>query len=394
MRSSFQKFRVGLVVPVFPVYTETFFMSQVTGLAERGHHVIVFCHVKAGDKKLLLQQSLMMKDKNICIKTLTRFNLILTAIKSAFIHPRTVAASIWEQQRMYEKLSCLYFNYYRCDIYHFGFSGVAIRYVNVLNRLRGKVIISCLGTAENVLTITRKNRTTDLEATFKQTAKVHCISRAIQRKICEISTVPTFINHPAIDINFFTRRRRHTQRNIVQILSVGRLVFQKGFAIGFLAVRMLKERFPFFRWTIVGEGRDLEELSFYRRSLHLESHVFFAGKKDRLELRELYEDSDIFFLPSISEGLANVVLEAMAMEVAVVASDCGGISEAIENGKNGFQFPSFDYKAMSEQLHVLCTDDRLRKSVAEQARKTVMERFSIDRYVDCFIDQYRAVLSN
>lgn len=393
MKSDFQKIKVGLIVPVFPVYTETFFISQIKGLTERGHHVLVFCHVKARNEKLGVEQSFMLKDKSICIKTLTRFNLILTAIKTSFIHPRTFAAIIRKPQKMHEKLCCLFFNFYRCDIYHFGFSGVAVRYVEVLNQLRGKVIVSCLGTAENVLTITRKNRTTDLESAFKQTAKVHCISHAIQRKIHEISSVPTFVNHPAIDTDFFTRNRRHTQDSTVRILSVGRLVFQKGFAIGFLAIKMLKERFPFFRWTIVGEGKELEELSFYRRSLNLENHVFFAGKKVHLELKALYEDSDIFFLPSISEGLANVVLEAMSMEVAVVASDCGGIGEAIESGKNGFQFPSFDYKTMCDQLYVLCMNPCLRNSLAAQARKTVLERFSIDRYVDCFVEQYRELLS-
>lgn len=384
--------RIGIIVPAFPTYSETFFVSLVKGLIERHHEVFIFCNSKNEDKLLLDVFNIEIRDKRFRIIELSKINVVFNALKSIVRYPFTSCVIIRRQKKWSESLNTLFFNSHACDIYHFGFSGVAVRYSYLFGNLTGKKMISCLGTAENILPLTRPDRIENLRSVLKKADKVHCISYAIQEKVLNIFSAPTFVNHPGIDIRFFSPSPQKKDNRKIRILSVGRLVFQKGFAIGFLAISQLAKRFKNFQWTIVGEGKEFEELSFYRQALGLQEHVILAGKKDRLELHELYDAADIFFLPSISEGLANVVLEAMSMELALVTSDCGGMKEVVQHGINGLLSRSFDFKEMEELLFLLCENEALRLALGKEARKSVSANFNVERYVEGFEKNYFEML--
>jgi len=93
-----------------------------------------------------------------------------------------------------------------------------------------------------------------------------------------------FVNQPAIDSAFFTRSIPYMQKELpIQILSMGRLVFQKGFMIGLLAIAKLHRRFTNFKWIIVGYGPEEEELLFNIHLLQLTGSVVLAGKKARMK---------------------------------------------------------------------------------------------------------------
>lgn len=381
------KLKIGIIVPSFPVYSETFFISQVIGLCKRGHKVFVFCNVHNRDKSLFSAYDFSFS-KNIKILELSKRSLVVNGVKSLCTQPFKTYKWFKIYHKISECLNCLYFRRFKCDVYHFGFSGVAIRYNYLFNYLPGKIMISCLGTGENVLTVTRKDRLHKLKTVFKKADSVHCISNAMQRKVLCIYPVATFVNQPAVDTTFFTSESNSKNIGRIKILSVGRLVFQKGFGIGFLAICELIKQFKNFEWTIVGEGKDFEELLFYRQIMKLEKHVFLVGKKDRLQLKEIYKEADIFFLPSISEGIANVVLEAMAMKLAVLVSDCGGMKEIIDQGKNGYLVESFNYSDMAKLLFLLCNKEEIRNKLGKESRKTIVEKFSLTRYIDVFESNY------
>ena len=89
-----------------------------------------------------------------------------------------------------------------------------------------------------------------------------------------------------------------------------------------------------------------------------------------------YSLMDIFVLPSFSEGLANVLLEAMAMGKAVVATRVGGNPDIVTNGENGFLVPAGDSKSMSSALRQLIEDDGLRRRIGAQNRQKIEKHFS------------------
>jgi glycosyltransferase involved in cell wall biosynthesis len=153
---------------------------------------------------------------------------------------------------------------------------------------------------------------------------------------------------------------------------VGRLAPVKGLEVFFSAVSKIQDEYPRLTVLIVGDGairKDLEAIA-----VKLKVKTIFAGwQQDALPY---YSLMDIFALPSFSEGLANVLLEAMAMEKAVVATKVGGNPDIVSNGENGFLVPAGDSKRLASALKQLIADSTLRKRIGIQNRRKIEMQFS------------------
>ena len=380
--------RIALVVPEFPTVSETFISNKVKYLLLRNHEVIVYCNKY---NKLLFKE-LFVKNANLKIILFSQENIL----KFLLLNPLSVlkAGQNSYRKKLLSAYHIHYLNRYRPQIIHFEFSGIAVQYLNDLQFLRAKKMMSCRGSAEKVkLLIDDKRKQKFKELSF-EIDSIHCVSQDMAETIKHYGAPGNkiYINRPAIEPDYFTRKKEYRQTGSIQILSIGRLVFQKGFVIGLLAIKDLKNLFPHFKWIIAGEGGDREELIFHIHTLGLEDHVELVGKKVKDEILKLYEESDIFFLPSVYEGIANVALEAMSMELPVVSSINGGMEEAITHNKDGMLSPNYDHVSMTEQLYELCTDFEKRKRLGEQARKTIEEKFSIKRYIDVFEQEYEKLV--
>ncbi len=99
--------------------------------------------------------------------------------------------------------------------------------------------------------------------------------------------------------------------------------------------------------------------------------------------------SDALLVPSLDEGLPTVVLEAMACGVPVVATDCGGVSEALTDGVEGFLVPPREPEALAAALARLWRDRDLRESMGRAGRRTATSRFTLTRQIDEFLALYR-----
>jgi len=105
-------------------------------------------------------------------------------------------------------------------------------------------------------------------------------------------------------------------------------------------------------------------------------------------VREIYSILDIFLMTSISEGTPLVILEAMAMEIPVIAPDVGGISEQISDGETGFVVPPGDIEATLGSLQVLLDNPDLRKEMGRMGRRRAGSFFSLERCVQLHRDLY------
>ena len=390
---------IGVIVPQFPTISETFFVNKVIGLCKRGHKVTVFGSTTPSDHSVEKLYGLN-EYKNLHIFNLNFKSSLLNFMKTFFLYPGSFLKSFHFnpsvfRRKLHINLCKASTNRHNCDIYHFGYSGTAIFYQELFDSFKGKTVISCRGTAENVKLVTEKERVKKLKDLFQKVNKIHCVSCSMAQTIKAYGAPSDkiFVNHPAIDTDFFKRESSYEQRRQVVILSIGRLVFQKGFMIGLLAINELKQKFPSFVWKIAGDGPEMEELTSHINSLGLNDHVKLLGKKNRNEIKKLYEDADIYFLPSVSEGLANAVLEAMSMSLPVVSSDVGGMQEAITHNVDGKLCSNYDYEGMTHQLLELCNNFELRKKLGETARITAVERFDIERYIDVFEKTYYDILN-
>jgi glycosyltransferase involved in cell wall biosynthesis len=157
----------------------------------------------------------------------------------------------------------------------------------------------------------------------------------------------------------------------VTVTYVGRLESVKGVDDFLAAAVAVKKGHPDLRIRVVGWYREKHPLvSQYERD------VIFTGL--RHDIPAVLAETDIFVLPSYSEGLSNALMEAMASGCAVIASDVGGNRFLIQNGVSGFLFPAGDREALAAHLRRLLEDSSKRKQMGEAARKRIEAVFSWD----------------
>jgi len=168
--------------------------------------------------------------------------------------------------------------------------------------------------------------------------------------------------------NFFPRPPR------LIIGSAGRLSPEKGFGLLVDVARNLAPRFPDVGFVHFGEGPLRGDLA---------QAIFVAGLEGRFILAGFQGDVgkylphlDLCVLPSYTEGLPVVLLEAFAAGVPVVATAVGGTPEVVEDDVNGFLVPSGDVAALTCAVETMLRDEPLRRAMARQGRAKVREQFT------------------
>jgi glycosyltransferase involved in cell wall biosynthesis len=150
---------------------------------------------------------------------------------------------------------------------------------------------------------------------------------------------------------------------------VGRLESVKGVEDFLAAAVPLKKSTPVVRIRVVGWYKDGHPLT-----QQYAQDVEFLGL--RHDIPDLLKQTDIFVLPSFSEGLSNALMEAMASGCACVASEVGGNRFLIQNGISGFLFPAGDREALRSHLRRLIEDPAKRHALGEAAQRRIGDMFS------------------
>jgi glycosyltransferase involved in cell wall biosynthesis len=147
-----------------------------------------------------------------------------------------------------------------------------------------------------------------------------------------------------------------------------------------------------FNYTIVGVDKN-EELLYKQSQFVCKNKVTFMEKMHFLKVKELIKNADVLLLSSVEEGIANVVLEAMALGTLVVSTECGGMNEVIKNNENGFLVPIRNSEAIATTIKKI-TEIPVEKylSLTQDARKTVENQHSHNRMIEEMKDLYQLVL--
>ena len=106
------------------------------------------------------------------------------------------------------------------------------------------------------------------------------------------------------------------------------------------------------------------------------------------------QQADVYFLPSVYEGIANVVLEAMSMQLPVVCTKSGGMEEVIVNEEDGFLAGINDYHSLADYMLTLCTNEARSEQTGIKARKKINNKFKIETQIDKFEQVYTQLLDN
>ena len=166
----------------------------------------------------------------------------------------------------------------------------------------------------------------------------------------------------------------------VMILSVGRMVTKKGYHVLVEVLSELLQRHPRTHVVLGGTGDRLDELQ--RRTAAIQDRVHYPGLLLRDTLPDLYRAADLFVLPAVHDpqgnvdGLPNVILEAMATGLPVVASAISGIPLAVEEGANGLLVPEQETEPLLAALDRLLADGEGRRRMGEAARRKAVEELT------------------
>ena len=197
-----------------------------------------------------------------------------------------------------------------------------------------------------------------------------------------------------VDHNVFLPRKEAYSHKIPTVVAAARIFELKDIITMIKSCAYVREHIPNVRFLIYGNKdavpeytKECEDLI---EKLELKDNFSLAGFHDNPS--KLYLEGDISILTSISEGFPFTVIESMSCGVPIVATDVGGVSEAIKDGETGFICKPKDYNAIGKRVVELLQDERLRTQIGVNAREKVLESFTIEKFTSAFSEVYDGAL--
>ncbi len=171
------------------------------------------------------------------------------------------------------------------------------------------------------------------------------------------------------------------QPDQILIGTVARITYDKDLPTFFKVAKFVSEKHPNVKFAIIGDGYgdELAQAKILANDLGLEDLIHFTGH--RTDLREIYASLDIFLMTSITEGLPNTALEAMAMGVPVVSTSVGGIPELVVHGETGLLCPVGNSSALSSAIMHLLENSGRKKQLSQSARQHILRYFNFSNRV-------------
>lgn len=222
---------------------------------------------------------------------------------------------------------------------------------------------------------------------LKNADSVIAVSKSLKHRVMAlgISEDKVSVMPKGVDMELFkpmdrteVRKDLDLPREKIIILSVGWLIPRKNpfaFIKAALSIRHEERNKYLFVW--VGEGPLKDKMESEIQEKDIESMFLLAGRVDPFEIPLWMNAADIFVLVSFSEGMPNVLYEAMACGSAVIASNVDGAAEIIEDKQNGVLVSPHDYQQINEQIQALAANEALRKKIGQSGR-AFMESKKLD----------------
>jgi len=170
-------------------------------------------------------------------------------------------------------------------------------------------------------------------------------------------------------------------------LFVGRLTRRKG--VHYLLQALVKAD---VNCVIVGDGPERNNLISLAKKLEILNRATFTGFIPVEDLRRLYAGAEFFVLPSMAEGVALTILEAMSSGLPVITADIPGASEVVLDGYNGFLVAPRDVEALSSKIQALAKERETCKNMGNNARRFVTKNFSWRSIAEKTVEAYQKTM--
>jgi colanic acid/amylovoran biosynthesis glycosyltransferase len=258
-----------------------------------------------------------------------------------------------------------------------------------------KLVLSLRGAHINYSPIANKELADTYKHCFPKLDGFHAVSAAMAKEVCQYGADPSKIQvvYSGLNLNQFTFEIKQPNKPL-QLLSVGRAHWKKGYHYALDACKIFKDNGIKFHYTIIGAAGSIE-LAYQVKDLGLEQDVKFLPKQPFYKVMEAMRNADVLLMPSVEEGIANVVLEAMALGTLVVSTDCGGMAEVIVHGETGFLVPLRNAPAMAAAVMDISTmPQQAREVICSNARRYIEVQHSEDSMISDMMALYNKVLND
>lgn len=374
---------IGYVVDSSRKVPEPFIREEILALQRRGHTIVLIPLRQPFSEEPLVPDGL------TGVQTLTEqpslLSLFMGALLTLLTLPVRVVAGWPTARRMvgWRLLPWLLWasrqiHRYRMDRLHAHFIGAASVRAMALAHL-ADIPFSCTGHGSDLL-LKRHIQIPDLVARARPFITVSQYNRRTVIDEYHLTNASIEVVHCGVDLTKFHPRVRPL-RTPPLLLSVTWLIEVKGVVYLLDACQRLKKMGCSFRCLIVGGGRDEQDFVNAQQDVELRQIndvVTLIRRVPHSEICAHMQRADVFVLPSLSEGLPVSLMEAMAMELPVVATRITGIPELVDDGLNGFLVEPRDAEALSDRMKLLLDNPDLRQRLGKAGRSKIVREFDID----------------
>lgn len=203
------------------------------------------------------------------------------------------------------------------------------------------------------------------------------------------------IIYNGIDIDYFKpemksaeQKQEKEQEKFIITPGASRITDRKGLNYLIEAVAKLVPKYPQIYLKIMGDGNAREKLEQLAKNLKLENHSEFVGIIPHEKVLAYYQEANLFVLPSLNEGMSNAMLEALAVGLPLIATNTGGASELVADGKNGFIIKFKDSQDIADKIEKLILDATLRKKMVLASRE-ISEKMSWENIAKKYREAYK-----
>ena len=197
-----------------------------------------------------------------------------------------------------------------------------------------------------------------------------------------------------VDEELFIPREKHKKhKNYKTVVAAARIFELKDIITMIKSCEVVKNAIPNVKYIVYGNKDAVpeytKECEALIKKLGLEENFLLEGFHSQPHM--IFSEGDISILTSISEGFPYTIIESMSCGIPVVATDVGGVSEAIDNGIDGFICKPKDYKDIGEKVIKLLKNKELRENMAKKAREKVLHEFTLDGIMEKYNELYQSI---
>jgi colanic acid/amylovoran biosynthesis glycosyltransferase len=397
--------RVAWLTALFPVLSEIPFLNQIVGLVERGHEVDIYAdgpqaggpfHPDVERLGLRARTSYPIRWPAGRLERWREAARVIAAhrgrerrILLRTLDPSRFWHRAWTLDQLRRTARFLPLRAYDICYCAFGMDAPHALRLRRLGVLGGALAVAFRG-ADTTKYVARRGPRV-YGRTFREARVLLPVCDFLGRRLVQLGAPAdrVVVHRTGIDLDRWPFRERHPHvPGSLRVVTVGRLVEKKGIAQVLRALRLLSDRGIRAEYRVYGDGPLREPLAALAVGLGLSAQVSFEGRRGQEEVREGLERADVLVAASVTaadgdeEGIPNVLKEAMASGMPVVATRHAGIPELVEDGASGWLVPERDEAALADALARLAAEPERWPAMGRAGRARVEREYDIRRLND------------